>query len=486
MNRPTTYSPQAHSLTSGMAADRWCEQGSPHNTTLTTAAKVGWRNGHPGLPPMAAILAATVLLLAATVAPAAGKLPIAGASSDANGATDSIVLGMGCFWGAEKRMAALPGVVDVEAGYANGDIDGSYQAIIAHESAIRRGKSTARNHAEVVKVVFDPTRTDLEAVLIHFWENHDPTQGDRQGNDVGSNYRSAIYTHSDAQLAVARKTRDIYQTALTRAGRGTITTEIAPLQKYFRAEDYHQDYLQKHPRGYCGLGGTGVAYPGHQGASSADSPAAAALDEGTLDHNRQLIVFEAADCGYCKQFEADVLDHWQSDVAVARTLSTEPPSGWTLQKALFATPTIVLFEDGREATRFTGYDGDAKRFWTWLGLQLLTPEQRRIAFQSGTELPFTGSHLDEKRPGTFVDPITGAPLFRSDTKFDSGTGWPSFFTPVEGAITEHRDDSHGMRRVEVRSASSGIHLGHVFDDGPPPTHRRYCINGNVLKFVADR
>ncbi|MFZ9646710.1 MAG: peptide-methionine (R)-S-oxide reductase MsrB, partial [Fluviibacter sp.] len=93
--------------------------------------------------------------------------------------------------------------------------------------------------------------------------------------------------------------------------------------------------------------------------------------------------------------------------------------------------------------------------------------------------------LDEKRPGTFVDPITGAPLFRSDTKFNSGTGWPSFFNPVPGSITLHEDTAHGMTRVEVRSASSGIHLGHVFDDGPPPTHKRYCINGNVLKFVPD-
>jgi len=140
---------------------------------------------------------------------------------------------------------------------------------------------------------------------------------------------------------------------------------------------------------------------------------------------------------------------------------------------------------GKEVSRFTGYNGEQPRFWKWLGFHLLTPAQQQIAFEQGTERPGTGSHLDEKRPGVFVDPITGAALFRSDTKFDSGTGWPSFFNPVAGALVEHVDNAHGMRRVEVRSASSGIHLGHVFDDGPKPTGKRYCINGNVLKFVPD-
>ena len=390
---------------------------------------------------------------------------------------------MGCFWGAEKRMSALPGVVEVESGYANGDIEGSYDAVIAYESALRRGRATGRNHAEVVRVVFDPARVSLESVLIHFWESHDPTQGDRQGNDIGSNYRSAIYTHSDAQRAVALKTRDVYQTALTRHGRGVITTEIAPLKTYLPAEEYHQDYLKKNPRGYCGLGGTGVPYPLGSGARQPETSGEEALEAKTLNFTRQLIVFEATDCAYCKQFKSEVLDRWQADVAVTRTLSTSPPEGWTLEKPLFATPTMVLFEEGREVSRFTGYTGDQRRFWTWLGFRLLKPEQRSIAFGNGTEPAFTGSHLDETGPGTFVDPITGAALFRSDTKFNSGTGWPSFFEPVEGAITEHPDDSHGMRRIEVRSASSGIHLGHVFDDGPPPTHKRFCINGSVLRFV---
>jgi methionine-R-sulfoxide reductase len=196
------------------------------------------------------------------------------------------------------------------------------------------------------------------------------------------------------------------------------------------------------------------------------------------------VVFEAEDCAFCKQFKAEVLDHWQSPVAIKSTLNPNAPSGWKLEKALFATPTIVLFEKGKEISRYTGYSGQAA-FWKWLGFQLLTPEQQKIAFEQGTERPGTGSNLDEKRPGTFVDPISGAALFRSDTKFESGTGWPSFFNPVAGAIVEHADTTLGMRRVEVRSASSGIHLGHVFDDGPPPTGKRYCINSEVLRFVPD-
>ena len=398
---------------------------------------------------------------------------------------DSIVLGMGCFWGAEKRMAAVPGVVDVESGYANGDVPATYRAVLAQEQRLRAGRSGKRNHAEVVRVVFDPARVDLETVLIAFWENHDPTQGDRQGNDVGSNYRSAIYVRDAAQREVAERTRDHYQAVLAAHGHGRITTEIDTLKRYGRAEEAHQDYLVKNPDGYCGLGGTGVRYAGADAGARGPEVAAGGLDPATLRFERQLIVFEAEDCAYCRAFAADVLAHWRADVAVVTTRQTRPPDGWTLAKPLFATPTIVLFEDGREVSRYTGYNGDQARFWRWLGFRLLSPDQQRIAFEQDTERAWSGSHLDETRPGTFVDPVSGAALFRSDSKFDSGTGWPSFFNPIEGAVTLHEDRSLGMRRTEVRSASSGIHLGHVFDDGPPPTYKRYCINGNVLKFLPD-
>ncbi|MFY8123096.1 MAG: peptide-methionine (S)-S-oxide reductase MsrA, partial [Silanimonas sp.] len=355
---------------------------------------------------------------------------------------DAVVLGMGCFWGAERRMAALPGVIDVESGYANGEVPGTYSDVLNTERARKLGLSDARNHAEVVKVVFDTRATTLAAVLAGFWENHDPTQGDRQGNDIGSNYRSAIYTHGDVQLRIAQATKTAFQTALAAGGYGAITTEIQPLTRYIAAEDYHQDYLVKNPDGYCGLGGTGVKFPAealaHLGVAlpaasdtTVANAAASAPSDGSdarparlvganLDATRQLVVFEATDCAFCAKFRAEISDLWQSPVPIVHTLDPREPEGWTLEKPLFATPTIVLFENGKEVSRYTGYNGDKARFWQWLGFRLLTEEQRDIAFENGTERPFTGSHLDEKRPGTFVDPITGAPLFRTDTKFESG------------------------------------------------------------------
>ncbi len=398
--------------------------------------------------------------------------------------SETIVLGMGCFWGAEKRLAAIPGVISTEVGYAGGDAkEVNYKSIFTVERAIESGQSHTVNAAEVVKVTYDPAKVPLQTILATFWQSHDPTQGNRQGNDVGSNYRSAIFFTTPEQKTVAVETEKVYQAALTKAGYGKITTEIAPLQNYNRAEDYHQDYLEKHPDGYCGLGGTGVPYP--QAGVTATSTLPPPLDPATLNADRQLIVFEAPDCPFCERFKKEVLSDWHSPVPVVTTLNPNPPKGWVLEKALFATPTIVLFEHGKEVSRYTGYSGDKDRFWKWLGFYLLSPEQRKIAFDKGTEAPGTGSHLDEQRPGTYVDPITGAPLFRSDAKFHSGTGWPSFFNPVPGAIELRTDDSYGMHRVEVISASSGIHLGHVFDDGPPPSGKRYCINGDVLKFIPD-
>ena len=159
---------------------------------------------------------------------------------------------MGCFWGAERKFWSIPGVYTTAAGYAAG---------LTPNPTYREVCSGLTGHAEAVLVVFDPTRVSYDDLLKVFWENHDPTQGMRQGNDVGTQYRSGIYYFDERQRAAAERSRDEYQRALSKSGHGKITTEILPAPEFYYAEDYHQQYLSKNPNGYCGLGGTGVACP---------------------------------------------------------------------------------------------------------------------------------------------------------------------------------------------------------------------------------
>ncbi len=162
------------------------------------------------------------------------------------------MFGLGCFWGSERKFWEAPGVFTTAVGYAAGlTPNPTYEEVC----------TGLTGHNEVVAVIFDPKRVGYDGLLKIFWESHDPTQGMRQGNDVGTQYRSAIYTYSDAQHRAAEASRDAYQRALTTTGFGTITTEIRPAPEFYYAEDYHQQYLAKNPSGYCGLGGTGVACP---------------------------------------------------------------------------------------------------------------------------------------------------------------------------------------------------------------------------------
>jgi peptide-methionine (S)-S-oxide reductase len=165
---------------------------------------------------------------------------------------ETAMFGMGCFWGAERKFWQLDGVFVTAVGYAAGYTPNpTYKEVC----------SGMTGHNEVVFVVYDPKVISYEQLLKVFWENHDPTQGMRQGNDVGTQYRSGIYVYSEAQKKLAEATRDVYQEALDRAGYGKITTEIIDAPEFYWAEDYHQQYLAKNPNGYCGLGGTNVACP---------------------------------------------------------------------------------------------------------------------------------------------------------------------------------------------------------------------------------
>jgi peptide-methionine (S)-S-oxide reductase len=171
--------------------------------------------------------------------------------------TRTAVFGLGCFWGAERLFWQTPGVVSTAVGYAGG-----YTPNPTYEEVC----SGSTGHTEAVLVVYDPAKVTYDELLKVFWEGHDPTQGMRQGNDVGTQYRSAIYTADDEQAAAARASRERYQQALSGRGLNDITTEIAPAGDFYYAEDYHQQYLHKVPNGYCGLGGTGVSCPVGTGA----------------------------------------------------------------------------------------------------------------------------------------------------------------------------------------------------------------------------
>ena len=172
---------------------------------------------------------------------------------------ETAVFGLGCFWGAERVFWTAPGVYTTAVGYAGGQTPNpTYEEVC----------STRTNHTEAVLVVFDPQQTSYDALLKLFWESHDPTQGMRQGNDAGTQYRSAVYTTTPEQLEAANASREAFQGQLGQSGYGEITTEVAPAGPFYHAEAYHQQYLAKNPNGYCGLGGTGVTCPIGTGVSS--------------------------------------------------------------------------------------------------------------------------------------------------------------------------------------------------------------------------
>ncbi|MBD1557274.1 peptide-methionine (S)-S-oxide reductase MsrA [Vibrio sp. S9_S30] len=168
------------------------------------------------------------------------------------GTQQEVLLGLGCFWGAERLFWKLDGVVSTSVGYAGGFTQNpTYEEVCTGQTG----------HTEVVRVVFDPEVISFKALLKTFWESHDPTQGMRQGNDLGTQYRSAIYVSSEEQMMLALDSKQEYQKALSAEQRNTITTDVLPAPTYFYAETYHQQYLAKNPQGYCGIGGTGVCFP---------------------------------------------------------------------------------------------------------------------------------------------------------------------------------------------------------------------------------
>lgn len=386
-----------------------------------------------------------------------------------------IVLGAGCFWGAEKRYENLAGVTDAVSGYAGGVWENGKGIAPNYKEITRlKYKNDPSNHAEVVRVTFDPSQITVTELLKFYFETHNPTQKNRQGNDIGTQYRSVIFTTNDAQMEAAKQVKAAFQTKLTEAGFGQITTQIQPLTAFYPAEAYHQDYLTKNPNGYCPDHSTGVTFNGVKPAS---------VDNAVLMQGKHIVIIDADyDCPYCRKFKKDVLNDYAGDIPVSLRLATQL-EGLQVVTPAWATPTVLFLENGKEVAGFQGYM-TPDEFYKALGaFKLGESEAYAVAFSKGTDSRFCKQYEKYKHTpeGYFVDTLSGDRLFDTRDRFDSGSGWLSFTKAVDGAVTYHEDNSLGMQRTEIRAAKSGIHLGHVFDDGPNG-QPRYCINATVLEF----
>ena len=385
--------------------------------------------------------------------------------------SEKIVLGSGCFWGAEKGYESLPGVIDAVSGYADGEgVRATYREITK-----LKNKFNNNNHAEVVEVTYNKNVISTEELLMHYFESHDPTQINRQGNDIGTQYRSIILYSTEEQKKVIDKVLQTFQELLSAAGYGSIATSVNPIRKFYKAEKYHQDYIAKNPNGYCPDHSTGVKF--------AKSKVTPTLDNSELLTGKQIIIIEAEGyCPYCDKFRANVVNNYFGDIPLVFRMANQLQD-LEIKTPTWATPTILFLENGQEVFGYQGYLSP-KEFYEALGyFKLGDSEAYKVAFQQGTDARFCKEYeIFKNTPdGIFVDKLSGAPLFDTRDRFNSSSGWLSFTKPVEGSVYSRPDNSYGMRRTEIRSVTSDIHLGHVFPDGPNGMPR-YCINATVLNF----
>ena len=377
----------------------------------------------------------------------------------------TIYLGAGCFWGVEKHFEALKGVKDVEVGYANGEYKNpTYHKVLAH-----RFNNKIKNYTESIKVTYDDSVISTKDILKEFWQIHNPTLKNRQGNDLGNNYKSAIFYTNKEQARLSKETKESYQKLLNKAGYGKITTTIEPLKSYTKAEEYHQDYLKKHPNGYCPNHSTGIKFKN----SKVIKPL----------NGKEIIVIESNNCPFCKAFKEEVLSSYQGNLPL-RVAKESELEGFKLNGEIKATPTTLFIKDGKEVARRVGFM-DKNSFYKALGEFKLKKESLayKIAFNRGTESRFCKRYdkFKDVKDGVFVDILSGKPLFDTKDRFNSHSGWLSFYRAINDSITTKEDNRFGMKRVEVIAKESGIHLGHVFD--LPNGKKRFCINANVLEFI---
>ena len=384
---------------------------------------------------------------------------------------EKMILGSGCFWGAEKGYESLPGVISAISGYADGKgVSPTYKEITK-----LKNKFNTKNHAEVVEVTYNKNIISARDLLIHYFESHDPTQVNRQGNDIGTQYRSIIlYSNIEQRLTIEGIILD-YQKLLSDAGYGKIATQIKPIKKFYKAENYHQDYIEKNPNGYCPDHSTGIKF------SRTSEPAT--YNNSELSKGKYIVIIDAKDyCPYCEKFKTQVVKNYSGDIPIVFRFADQL-NGLEIDSPTWATPTILFLQEGKE---FFGHQGymTPKDFYRALGyFKLGNSEAYKVAFEEGTDPRYCQEYeLFKNTPeGIFVDKISGSPLFDTKDRFNSNSGWLSFTQPITGSVYTKPDNRFGMKRVEIRSVISDIHLGHVFHDGPNGLPR-YCINATVLEF----
>lgn len=382
-----------------------------------------------------------------------------------------IVLGSGCFWGAEKNYEELKGVIDAVSGYSDGyGLEPTYNEITK-----LKNKFNTKNYAEVVEVTYNTNIISTEMLLKYYFESHDPTQLNRQGNDIGTQYRSIILYSNKTQNQVAEKIISTYQELLIEANYGKIVTKVKPLKKFNEAETYHQNYIKKNPNGYCPDHSTGVKF------TVTKKPGIP--DNHNLQKGKYIVVIEPQGyCVYCEKFKSETLNDYAGSIPLAFRLASQL-NKLEIHSPTWATPTVIFLQDGKE---IFGHQGlmSSKEFYQALGYFMLgNSKAYKVAFEDATDKRFCEEYdIFKNTPdGVFVDKISGAPLFDTRDRYNSFSGWLSFTKPINGAVYYKADNSNGMKRTEIRSTISDIHLGHVFPDGPNGLPR-YCINATVLEF----
>lgn len=345
-----------------------------------------------------------------TIPAAVTELAVTVNSEQTSFTTEKLVLGLGCFWGAEKRFEALPGVMNVVSGYADGrGFAPTYQNIIK-----AKHRFNPDNYAEVIEITYNPQQISTQ-------------------------------------------------------------TLIKALDTFHPAEDYHQDYIAKNPNGYCPDHSTGVTFSG-------EAKRIEMLDNAALLEGKHIVVIDSPDCPYCDKFKAEVAATYAGSIPMHFRLA-EQLTGLSISSPTWATPTLLFLENGTEVHGVQGFVNRTDFYKLVGAFKLGQSEAFDVAFNKGTDARFCKQYEAFKNvgEGTFIDTLSGAPLFDTDYQFNSGSGWLSFTQAVKDSVTYHEDLSYGMVRTEIRAAKSGIHLGHVFDDGPSGKPR-YCINATVLEF----